>query len=96
MKKFFNTEYIVKRKMWIILLEAVIDAIILTVMLYYCLSNYNQKIIEFLTSVSTNNMELTVSKVFFPILLIITAMIKLLRYVASGTIEKKTNKKSRV
>lgn len=95
MKKWLNKEYVVKRKMWTLLFESVMDTLIFTIILYFCVTKYNTTIIEILNSISANNLGYTFSIIMFPIILIIIAMLKLGLYMINNgkTEVKKKNKK---
>lgn len=94
MKKWLNKEYVVKRKMWTLLFELVIEALFLTIILYFCITKYNSSIIEILNSISANNLGFAFSKIMFPIILIIIAMLKSGFYILSnGNVEVNKKKK---
>ena len=93
MKKWLNKEYVVKRKMWTLLFESVMDALIFTIILYFCVTKYNSVIIELLNNISANNSGFTFSKIMFPIILIIITMLKLGLYIISNGNNESKNKK---
>ena len=84
MKKWLNKEYTVKRKMWVILFESVMDSLIFAIILYFCVTKYNSAIVELLNSISTNNNGFTFTKIAFPIILIVILMLKLGLYILSN------------
>lgn len=94
MKNWLNKECVVKRKVWALLFESVIDTLIFTIILYLCVTNYNTFIIEILNSISNNNLEFTFSILMFSIILIIITMLKLGFYiVCNGNVEINNNKR---
>ena len=93
MKKWLNKEYVVKRKMWTLLFESIIDALIFTIILYLCVTKYNSVIIESLNNISANNFGFTFSIIMFPIILIIITMLKLGLYIISNENNESKNKK---
>ncbi len=94
MRRWLNKEYIIKRKMWTLLLESLIDSFICTILLYFCIAKYNSTIIELLNAISTNNLEITFSKIMFPIILIIISILKLGLYIINnGNVNSNKKKK---
>ena len=92
MKKWLNKEYTFKKKVWVTLLEALLDSIILTAIFYYCVTKYNSNIVQLLNSISTNNNGFAVSKIMFLGILIIVTTIKLVVQTC-GTEKVETSKK---
>ena len=96
MKRWLNKEYLVKRKMWAILLEVVIDSIICAVLLYYFTTKYNSDIVRLLTSIDNNNLGSMFTKIMFPIILVIVTTIKIFNYIIGATVSvEKSNKKKK-
>ena len=93
MKKWLNKEYTVKRKMWTLLFETLIDALIFTMILYFCVTKYNTVIVDLLNNINENNIGFTFTKIMFPIILIIIATLKLGLYVINNSNINSKNKK---
>lgn len=81
MKEWLNKEYVVKRKMGVLLFEALMDSILFSIILYLLVSNYNSFIVELLNSISANNLEFLFIKIMFPFILIVIAMFKIGFYI---------------
>ena len=97
MNNWLHKEYFVHRKIWGILLESLINALILTIIVYFCVTKYNDNIVRLLSIISNNNIGLVFAKTMFPIILIIVLMLNLLFYVTQNTkiISSKNKKKNR-
>lgn len=94
MLKKLNQEIVVKRKLLWRIFDSTIKAACLTILLYFCLTDFNQEIVEFLKSVAENNIEIEITLIFFPILLIITIIMNIgMVITTSGPKKSKTNKK---
>ena len=94
MKKWLNKEYIIKRKISTLLVEVLLDAMLATLILYYCLTDFNSFIVEIFTFVSDNNVALKSCLVLFPAILIVVAICFAAYYVTVGKLtEGKTKNK---
>lgn len=96
MKKWLNEEYVIKRRMWVILLDILIETIIFSIILYFCVTKYNNNIVQMLNFISTNNFGLSFVKLSIPIILIIVCMIKFSSYIISKENVDKNLKKKKI
>lgn len=97
MFKNLNKEIVVKRTLKWRLIDAVIGGVFYTILLYFCLTEFNEDIVEFMKSVAENNLALEVSLIFFPILVIITGAMSIGTAIstANSTDTRKTKKSSK-
>ena len=93
MKKWFNKEYTIRRKVWMILLEAFIDTLICTVIFYFSMTDYNSIISYILNVVKTYNIAFKFSIMFFPAFLIVIILFKFMYFVINN--EKNNSKKKK-
>ena len=96
MKKWLNEEYVIKRRMWVILLDILIETIIFSIILYFCVTKYNNNIVQMLNFISTNNFGLSFVKLSIPIILIIVCMIKFSSYIISKENVDKNLKRKKI
>lgn len=96
MKKWLNEEYVIKRRMWVILLDILIETIIFSIILYFCVIKYNNNIVQMLNFISTNNFGLSFVKLSIPIILIIVCMIKFSSYIISKENVDKNLKRKKI
>ena len=96
MKKCLNEEYVIKRRMWVILLDILIETIIFSIILYFCVTKYNNNIVQMLNFISTNNFGLSFVKLSIPIILIIVCMIKFSSYIISKENVDKNLKRKKI
>lgn len=96
MLKKLNQEIVVKRTLLQRIIDSIISAVALTILLYFCLTDFNQEIVEFLKSVAENNIATEATLILFPILLIITITMNIGMIVTtSNPSASKTNKKNK-
>ena len=96
MLKKLNQEIVVKRTLLWRIIDSIISAVGLTILLYFCLTDFNQEIVEFLKSVAENNIATETTLILFPILLIITITMNIGMIVTTSDPKaSKTNKKNK-
>lgn len=93
MLKKLNQEIVVKRTLLWRIIDSIISAICLSILLYFCLTDFNQEIVEFLKSVAENNRATEATIILFPILLIITITMNICMIVTTSA--PKTSKRKK-
>ena len=87
MTKWLKKEYIIKTKVWKIIMEIILYSIILTGALYYFLTQADT-IIDLLTNINKDHIELQCALIIFPLILGIVICI----VIGTITTGKKTKK----
>ena len=82
---FGNNDKMFKKKLLGVLLSAIICGFLWSVLLYLCLTDYNESIVEFMKSVAENNLELATCMILFPIIVIINAVVISSNYVVNSS-----------
>ena len=77
MSKLFNKEFTIKRKAWQIILEGLLNGVIVTMVLYFLLTECGDEIIKSLTWIKEENVVLKTTLLAFPVILIITTIFKI-------------------
>lgn len=77
MLKQFNEATNVKKKIITSMIKVSITSLIYTILIYFCLTIFNEDIVTILNGVAENNGALEVSYIIFPIFLIVFGMIEL-------------------
>jgi len=97
MFKNLNKEIVVKRTLKWRLIDALLGGIAYTVLLYFCLTEFNEDIVEFMKSVAENNLALEVSLILFPIIVLITGFMSIgtAIYTGDSTSTNKIKKSSK-
>ena len=95
MKRWLTKEYIVRRKPWTLIIEAAIDAVILTIILFLGVTKYNTEIVELLASIRADDLGVTFARLMFPLILIMVTMFKLCLYIINDRNEEVNKKKKR-
>lgn len=93
MLKKLNQEIVVKRTLLWRIIDSIISAICLSILLYFCLTDFNQEIVEFLKSVAENNRATEATIILFPILLIITITMNICMIVTTSATKTSKRKK---
>lgn len=76
--KFLNKEINTKKTVKQEIIESVISAICFAIVIYFCLTLFNEDILSVLESIKTGKVSaLNVTLILFPIFLIVSVMIKL-------------------
>lgn len=89
-------EVITKKSLLSVLIESICGAIVSSWLLYICLTNGNEFIVEFFSSAAKNKIELEITLIMFPILLIIITTLKLMFfYVVNNDNLIEKNKKTK-
>ena len=70
-------EYVVKIKIWEMLLEVLLEAIALSLLFYIGVTEYNQVIVDILVTISESNVAYEATQIIFPVFIIMGLMIKL-------------------
>lgn len=93
----FNKEIVVKRTLKMRWLDALLNGSVYTIILYFCLTKYNEDIVEFMRSVAENNLALQVTLILFPLIVFGTGFIWITSAIVNSdsTSAKKKNKKSK-
>lgn len=93
MSKRLNREFTVKRKVWQIILEGFLNAVIVTFVLYMFFQKCDDEIIKVLTWIKEESMAFRAAMVFFPLLLIVMTITKI-AYFVYGSVEPTKKKKN--
>ena len=97
MFKNLNKEIVVKRTLKWRLIDSLIGGVGYTILLYFCLTEFNEDIVEFMKSVAENNLALQVCLILFPIIVIVTGFMSIGTAIstADSSATKKTKKSSK-
>lgn len=74
-KNYFNREITIKTSLKKKLIEELFSSIIAMIILYLCLTNFNEFIVSFFSDVAKKNIAINVVLIFLPMLFIVKSMI---------------------
>ena len=77
MLKGLKKEFIVKRNMKTILLTSIIDGVILSILSYIAITDYNEFLIDLLQAIAENNAAYEFSWIMLPCFIIVTLVVNL-------------------
>lgn len=97
MIKNLNKEIVVRRTLKWKLIDALLGGIAYTVLLYFCLTEFNEDIVEFMKSIAENNLALEASLILFPFIVLITGFMSIgtAIYTGDSTSTKRTKKSNK-
>jgi len=87
-----------KKKVIGLFISSLICSFFCSFLLYLCLTEYNDFIVEFMKSVKENNLGLSVSLILYPVIVIISFMLYSGNYIVNSGYDisvKKTKKKKK-
>lgn len=96
MKDNLNREFTIKTKTWKVIVSSFISALLVSLIIYYCVTTYNSVLIKLLQEINTNKEAFQLAELILPIAFIVIMMCKLATLVISDAEEKpakKTKKK---
>ena len=77
MFKKLNKEIVVKRTLKLRLFDSLVSGILCTILLYLCLTEFNEEIVEFMKSVNENNLALQTTLILSPVIILIIGFINI-------------------
>ena len=80
MIEILKKEYVIKRKLWNILLGGLLETIALSILFYIAVTDYNKEIVDIFVTISEKNIAYEVTQIMFPIFLIIVFTMKFADY----------------
>ena len=97
MFKNLNKEIVVKKTVLETGVASIIAGIIWTILLYFCLTEFNEEIVEFMKLIDENNLALQATLILSPVIIMITLFSNYTPGIAANDISsrEKSSKKSK-